>query len=329
LNRRRIRAWVLVPAAFGSLFAGAPAVAQPPPSARDAAAEHFDKGNVYYKISRFVEAEAEFQRAWDIKRSYDVAANLGDCELEIGQTREAAEHLAYAIRELPLSAKEGVRKRLQERFEKAKSQVATFRIQVNVPRAAITVNGRDVGSSPLEAEVFSEPGPVTVAATLPGYEAGRIDFQAERGSARAVALTLKPSGTDGPERPFVKSTALIVGGAAVTVAAASLGLAFVALSNGKASDADESLAQLKRDTGSAAPCANGQNPGPCRDLKGLNEESDAFSRVAFAGFLGAGIVAAATATYAFWPTKSSSRGDVRVTPVVSHGFGGLWATGSF
>jgi tetratricopeptide (TPR) repeat protein len=304
--------------------------AQPAQSARDAAAEHFDRGNVYYKLSRFAEAEAEFQKAWDIKRSYDVAANLGDCEIEVGQAREAAEHLAYAIRELPLSAKEGVRKRLSERFEKAKSEVATLRIQVNVARAAITVNGRDVGTSPLEGEVFVEPGSVTVVATLATNETARLAFEAERGATRAVMLTLGPAGAggDGSAKP-AKSTALVASGAVVAVAAAAVGIAFVVLSNGKASDADKAREQLIGGTGTETPCANGQNPGPCRALKGLNEDSDTFSRVAFAGFLGAGIVAAATATYVLWPTKRAERARVRFAPMAGSGFAGVSAGGHF
>src|SRR4051812_35204786 len=38
-------------------------------------------------------------KAWSLKRHFQVAANLGLTELDLGKHRDAAEHLAYFLRE--------------------------------------------------------------------------------------------------------------------------------------------------------------------------------------------------------------------------------------
>src|SRR3954468_17757613 len=100
--------------------------------AEDMAGELFDKGDVLYEHARWAEAEVQFQKAWDLRPSFDVAANLGDCELQIGQAREAAEHLAYAVKQFPLSGKAAVQKRLAARFAEARKLVGGLKIEVSV-----------------------------------------------------------------------------------------------------------------------------------------------------------------------------------------------------
>src|SRR5690242_11913564 len=88
-------------AALGCSFANTAFAAEPPPPAPDTAAPAGDEdeatklykqGHDLYEQGKPAEAEKAYQAAWDLRQSFDVAANLGNVELVIGQTRDAAEH---------------------------------------------------------------------------------------------------------------------------------------------------------------------------------------------------------------------------------------------
>ena len=295
-----------------------------------AAARHFDAGTALYKAGKFSEAEAEFQQAWDARHTFDVAANLGDCEVEIGQYREAAEHLAYAMKELPVSVKDAVRQRLQQRFALARAEVASLRVHVTPPQATVIVNGREF--APVPEEVFLEPGPATVEAHLPGYGAARTATPPIRkGASEEVTLTLTPLATQVVEAGSPKSVPLILVGAGVTAAGLVTGLAFTLLGASKASSADSSLKAIEAaHGGDPSPCSALPPDPRCSSLEQLNSDSDTMKRVGVAAFVVGGVAGAATLTYLLWPSKRAEQaGKLRVTPSLAPGYGGASLRMSF
>ena len=86
-------------------YQGAPGVqpvAVPPPAnpdaVRDTAKELFDKGVQAADAGKWEACRAALLAAWDIRPTYQVAGNLGECEAKLGRTLEAAEHLALEAR---------------------------------------------------------------------------------------------------------------------------------------------------------------------------------------------------------------------------------------
>jgi tetratricopeptide (TPR) repeat protein len=297
-----------------------------------AAAQHFDTGTALYKASRFAEARAEFLQAWNARHSYDIAANLGDCEVEVGQFKDAAEHLAYALKELPISAKEGVRQRLQTRFGLARAEVSTVRVHVTPPQATVIVNGREF--APVPEEVFLDPGPATVEAHLPGYSAAKVSTPPiPKGAAQDVNLTLTALPTqviegDGSK----KNVPLILVGAGVTAAGLVTGLAFTLVGSSKASSAAAALTKIEAShPGSSSPCSAPADPR-CASLKTLNSDADTMNNVGRVAFIATGVAAAATLTYILWPTSKPiepAATGLRITPVFGPKSGGAFLRASF
>jgi hypothetical protein len=60
-------------------------------------------------------------------------------------------------------------------------------LTVNQPGATVRVNGKAVGLSPLETEVFVDPGEVVVSAELLGSSQPRAGFEWMLASSRAFA----------------------------------------------------------------------------------------------------------------------------------------------
>jgi hypothetical protein len=297
-----------------------------------AAARHFDAGTALYKAGKFTEAEAEFQRAWDARHTFDVAANLGDCEVEIGQYREAAEHLAYALKELPVTVKEAVRQRLQMRFGLARAEVASVRVHVTPAQATIIVNGREF--APVPEEVFIDPGPASVEAHLPGYNAAKVAIPVIRkGAAQDVTLTLLPLPAQVIEAESKKNVPLILVGAGVTAAGLITGLAFTLIGASKASSADAELKKIESDHGGdPSPCSAVPPDTRCGSLKQMNSDSDSMSHIGVAAFVVTGVAGAATLTYILWPTRdatAAATGRLKLTPVIVPGYGGASLRASF
>jgi len=82
------------------LAQGQPAPASTPAAATSAAQqadELFLKGKALLKEGKKQEALAAYREAWKLRKSYDVAGNLGSLEIDLGLFRDAAEHLSYAL----------------------------------------------------------------------------------------------------------------------------------------------------------------------------------------------------------------------------------------
>ncbi|XYH96529.1 PEGA domain-containing protein [Sorangium sp. So ce1128] len=304
----------------------------------------FEQGNRLYDERRWAEARDKFLEAWKLKRSYDVAANLGDVELMLGEARGAAEHLAYALREFPAGGKPALRQTLAKRFDEARRLVGALRIQASKPGAEVLVDGRSIGYAPIDDEVFVEPGTHQLTARREGYDDATANVEAKAGGAYEVTLTLEPAAAQAlapkesaaaPQRrqetPAATGAAasppsglVVSAGIGLTALLAGGGIAFTLASNSKATDADALAAELGRDGGRSA-CWSGGAP-KCSTLHDLNVQSDTFHNLAVAGFVGAGVAGAATLVYALWPRASA---DARVMPVVGAGAGGVVVGGRF
>jgi len=306
----------------GAALLGAPALAQRGPTAANRASELFDKGTALYKQSRWVEAEAAFQQAWDLRKSFDLAANLGDCELEIGQNREAAEHLAYAVREFPLSGKPALRERLQQRFAQARALVGALKVRLNVQGAEVLVDGREVGVAPLADDVFVDPGAHTIEARLGEYEAVRVNVAVARGGSKEVpiALVRRVAGGDGPNK------AVLISGGVVTGVALITGTVLAVVAHAKASDANATAATLPQ-PGAASPC--GQQAAVCSTIDSDWAARDHLSNASMGVFIVGGAVGLATLGYGLFAPKAQPATGLRVMPSVGTNGAGAMLVGTW
>jgi hypothetical protein len=282
--------------------------------------ELYDQGNKLYDAKKWPEAEAVYLAAWKVKKSYDLAGNLGDVEMTNGKARNAAEHLAYALREFPAGGKPALREMLIKRFGDAQKLVGTLHIQVNKAGAEVFVDDRSIGYSPLDQMVFVEPGDRRIEARLEGYLAAAQSLTIAKGASKDVQLALLPASGGA-------STAILVTGGAATGLALGAGVILTVLSAGKAGEADTTLATLKQ-SGDPNPCQT--RPTDCNSIDSARHARDALANGAMVSFIGAGALAAGTATYWLLASRSgapSPSSGFRVIPTVASGQGGVVITG--
>src|SRR5262249_49509727 len=136
---------------------------------------------------------------------------LAQAELYFGKNRDAAEHITFALTHFPPSIQSDRREKMKKALDGIRPLLGVVRIKVNLSEASVSVDGKPVGVSPIESEVFVDPGAHTVRAELVGYPATERAVEVGKGAWQDVTLTLaqgdgetpKPKeeqGTPGPNK---------------------------------------------------------------------------------------------------------------------------------
>lgn len=238
---------------------------------------------------------------WKRAPSPEVAVTLARAELELGLVRDAAEHFAYALHNLPPN--DGTRRFFaQTGLDRAKQFIVTLHVHARAG-AEIFVDGDRVGTAPLGREVFVEDGPHTVEARLAGFSAPTESFNAVTGTVWRIdvqldanppaPIVLAPIKTAAPPPPPARSGVPTIVLGAISAATLGTGVAFtVALASGSGDST-----KMQRDA---------------------------------AIFMSAGLMAAGAAfTYALWPSSAKvSSTAVHAAPLVTLGGAGLSIGGS-
>lgn len=290
----------------------------------------YAEGVKAYQLARWEEARASFLAAWALAKHYTIAGNLADCEMRLGLYRDAAEHLAYYVREV---AKDGSstpdeRKDGQRHYDEARAKVASVVVRVNVPAAELYVDGKSIGKSPLVSPLFLDAGPHELEARSEGYLSAKTTVDAKVGTSRDIALELKrayvvppvlpPSG--GPSPVWIAvSGALAVGGLGA-------GIGLTAAANGKSEDAKT----LRVQVGSGSACFAQPTSPTCATLQSAADGKNTLSNLAMVSFLAGGAFALTSAGLGVWSALSPKTGvTVRVSPVVGASQSGILVVGSW
>lgn len=298
-----------------------PANAAQPGTANDSnqADDLYRRANVAYDEGKLEEAYDLYTRAFSLKKSYDIASNLGQTEFKLGKFAAAAEHLAYSLSVYPPNGKVEAREKMQAMLEDARKQSGRLRVQVNVDGALVLIDGKEIGRSPLASEVYVSAGSHQIEAKKDGFKLVTRSVSVEAGNSEPVALELDkadssvvvpPPDESKPIWPYI-----VLGG--VGAAGIGLGVGLHVASADRASDAEGFRCPGEEDT-----C-----PAEATDAVG---SANAMLGGAIAGYSLAGLGIAGLIAYAAWsgPT-SETETAIRLLPLVDPDHAGLHMTVSF
>jgi hypothetical protein len=280
----------------------------------DAADDAFERGTALGEKGAFAEAELEFERAWALRKSWDIAGNLGLAEAAQSKWEEAGEHLHYAMTHIGALAEEEQRKALESKFSEVKTHVGTVAIKTTTP-VRLRMGAREQSS---ESPLFLIPGEYTVECTQEGYEPATIKVISVKAELREFTVSLvkklavqpPPPGESKPLWPAILLG--VAGGAGLVVGGVGFGLAAAA-----ASDADGFAAQA------SGGC--GLDGSACGDLGDALTQHDTFLGLGVGGAIFGGLSLIGMTLYLVLPTEESS---VAVKPVVGS-VNGLVLQGDF
>ncbi|MRG96388.1 PEGA domain-containing protein [Polyangium spumosum] len=324
---------------------GAKAGATPQPAASDVATrvqKLYVDGAFWADKGQYEKARALFEEAFKLDARPQIAANLGNAELEVGKPREAAEHFDYFFRE-DKTATPAERAAIEDLQKKALAKIGTLRVTVDVPGAEVFVDGRSVGKAPLASPIYVDPGNYTIEAKAPGHvpasrltavAAGAqlpIDFKlaaaGETGGPGPIGPPIVPPPTEQGWRKPLMYTSIGLG-----VLGLGVGIGFTVAAEGKNQEVDDEVLYWQVRTSTANPiCPLGvENDPRCVKLNKLIDERDSLMRFGIVGYALAGVGAAGAIAIALTTPKSLKADEnkaptVMVVPTLS----GLVAFGSF
>ena len=122
--------------------------------------------------------------------AFDAESFLGQTELSLGKYRDAAEHVTFAIENLPASKAEEMLPLLKEDLAEAKAHITTLRITVDQPDADVALDGRILAKSSLDTDLFVDPGKHTITATHAELGSTESAIDTKAGEESKIALQL-------------------------------------------------------------------------------------------------------------------------------------------
>jgi hypothetical protein len=330
-----------VPSARGAWAQGGGASA-----ADEEAARLYAEGMTAVEAKDWAKARDLLDRAYKARKHWKIAVNLGRVEVELGRSRDAAEHLEYFLKNAdPSSVLPADRQKVLDLLNQVRLKVATVAVTVDVSGADVSVDGKVVGKSPLPERVFVEPGKHVVEAKREGYRPAQEPVDLAAGGTREVVFEMvrstgsgapkggggaKGGGEEGsggedvsgygptkyPDEDREKpgwQTAAMWAGIGLAVVGTGVGIGFTIAALDKQSAGMEKADVLKFRT--EAPKTICQDDlrfsqpwrdDECSQIIDLVGERDTFKTIAIIGFAGAGVGAAAALTFGLLPGRSVS-----------------------
>jgi hypothetical protein len=297
------------------------------------------------KDGKYTEARKALLEAWSLSRTYDVAAILGQAELELKLYRDAAEHLDFAIQNLAPRESAETLEKIKTGLQSARLKVSELRISVNKPSAVVLVDGQEVGKSPLPGSIFVDVGPHKIEARLDSDCVDSQEITTAMASAYPIELEIPqrtppapgsglgalPPPNSQPNQSDTTSPSLVplfVGGG-VAVVALGLGIGFRVASGSSHDRFVELQESLGRDG-----CQDSANSSECADLKDAVDSTDFRRNFSTGAFVVGGVAAIGTAVYWFWPRRSArtsidSAQALRFNAYADATGGAVWVGGDF
>lgn len=176
-------------AAALAVAVAAAAAAPPAHAADDPVAEanrHYELGVALFKERRFDGALVEFERANTLAPHPLTRLNLGLVYRELGRYDEALAAFASVLGD-PASSADVVARTTREK-DVLTQRVALVEITTSPEGAAITLDGRDVGTTPLSRKLALASGPHTIGARSPSNQAETRQVTVAAGDTTTVAI---------------------------------------------------------------------------------------------------------------------------------------------
>lgn len=315
--------FAFVTAALVAMSAGTSARADDTARAK----ELYEMGNKLYDEQKWAEAEAAYQSAWNLRKSFDLAGNLGDVEMQLGQYRDAAEHLSYAYDEFPTGGKPEVREALGKRIEEARQQVGVLQIKTNILGARLYVDGKLVGQAPLEKGVFVDVGQRVIEARIDGHDDQLRTIDVTKGSKQEIELKLVPKASGGQSSGNTQRIAIVAIGAGLTAAGIGTGIGFWVAASGKTTAADDIRSGgLNRGD---CPGTSTAVIAKCTSLKTTLSDHDTYFNVGTAMFTTGILAGAGTILYVVATKKRPGAVAFQPAPIVTPSLTGISVSGRF
>ncbi len=158
----------------------------------------YSKGIAHQKAGRQEQACASFSEAFSMRRHYQIAANLGNCELQLKRHRKAAGHLHFAAVEMGKDPEAGPEQiePIAKLLREAQAELITISVEVQLGGAKRADYSLLIDGKPVEVNAdtaYAEPGSHVLRARTADAASAPAAIDGTKGSQRSAKLDLRPS----------------------------------------------------------------------------------------------------------------------------------------
>lgn len=299
-----------------------------PVFAQESAESLFKEGVAAAEAGQADLAYQKLSAAWKLKQTFDIAGNLGVIENALGKHRDAAEHIDFAIKNLPASAEASARADLTNLLDELKKKIGT--LEINAPEgAAVELDGTALGNAPIAGDRYVDPGKHTLVGKKQGLKDGTVEIEVVAGERKAVSIELAapvaPKVDEDSGRPLWPAFL----GFGFAAAGIGVGVAGFVLSAQAGSDTDDLAAAIVSSKQFCVP-EGAQPNAQCEEAVSSYGDSETFRGMGIAGMAVGGAALAVAITYMVLPDDSKAGAEkpaAAFTPWVAPGAGGFVITG--
>lgn len=330
-----LRRWLapLVAAALAAVCPGAAAEEDDPSAEAD---ELFHKAGQAYDAGDFALARSLYGKAFEKKKTHDIAAMMAQTELKLGRPCEADVHLAWAVANFPPSLADERRARVMKARADVKKLIGALRVVTTPEDAAVQVDFQPVTPSARRGPFCVAAGDRIVFVSREGFAVERRAVTVEPGEVVTVTAELRRlpavaaprasvSGSPSaaldrvPPPPASPVTQLAFSGLFAGLGATMVGAVLIPFAFQKKDEADALSTDMARSYERCPNRAEEYDPTRvstrCLRLWSLRDDEAGFANAGLASLLvGAAVGAAAGGFLLFRPPASGARpGGPRVT----------------
>lgn len=186
-----------------ALVLAAPLAAAQPGGDAARARAAFEHGVEEMEAGRWQTALDAFDESLAIRPTQVALLNLGRCLESLHRPREALAAYERFLRDFRADATAQRRAHAEERIRELRATMGTLSISVDVPGAALSVDGESVGVSPLAEPVMLPAGTHAVLARVEGRPDATASATVRAGEPTQIVLQIP---TAAPEPPPVDTT---------------------------------------------------------------------------------------------------------------------------
>lgn len=154
------------------------------------AAAHFERGVDLYNDGALDGAMVEFERAYDLVPDYRVLYNIARVHVEqnhyVDGINVYERYLKGGGSEIP----EARREQVEATLEKLRARIANVWVTSNAAGADLYVNGKAVGTLPLQKAIPLDPGTCELRVEKPGYQTSQQTLKVAGGDTPRITVNL-------------------------------------------------------------------------------------------------------------------------------------------
>jgi hypothetical protein len=178
-----MRSWIV----SACVVLAAPAIA----GDQKEADRHFKSGVALFKESKFTEALAEFERAYEIAPHPLVLYNIAGCHRELSHYGEAVKYYKRFLDEGKGKVPAARLADAQKELDAILARIARITVTVTgADGAKISLDGNELGTLPLDMPLIVPPGEHRLVASAPAHRDAERSVRVASGDAVKVELTL-------------------------------------------------------------------------------------------------------------------------------------------